>query len=305
MNFGYISDDALLSQIDFRLPPDDPGNDAVLSNGTGRKEVLVGCAEYRRKEWDGLLYPAGSKDSDMLHLYASQFPVLEFNATHYRIYPPEHVARWAAETAFRPDFRYLPKFPQSISHESRTHDERASLTAAFLESVSAFGAQLGPLFLQTSEWFDPSRRKDFFAYLASLPESFSYFVELRNPGWFGEEAARADLLSALRDLGIGLVITDTPGHREVCHMALTIPKVMLRFLARERHPSTAFREGEWISRIGRWLDAGLDELFFICHTNLAAPQTAARVLAMMNAAWQRQLVEPALHEAVQQPRLFE
>jgi uncharacterized protein YecE (DUF72 family) len=305
MNFGYISDDALLSRIDFALPPDEPGNAAVLSRGRGRQDVFVGCAEYRRKEWNGLLYPRGTKEAGMLHLYASQFRVLEFNATHYRIYPPEHVARWAAETALRPDFRYLPKFPQSISHESHSAAERAALTAEFLESISAFGTQLGPLFLQTGEWFDPGERKEFFAYLATLPEGFSYFVELRHPGWFEEADARADLVAALSDMGIGLVITDTPGRREVCHMILTIPKVMLRFVARDTHPSTAARENEWITRMGHWLHAGLDELYFICHTNLAAPETAAHVITQMDAAWRRHLPLPALHEDAQQPRLFD
>jgi uncharacterized protein YecE (DUF72 family) len=263
--------------------------------------VYVGCAEYRRKEWNGLLYPPGTKESDMLQRYAGQFRVLEFNATHYRIYPPAHIRHWTDDTASQPDFLFLPKFPQSISHERHTEQERQALTAEFLDSVSAFGTQLGPLFLQTSEWFHPGHRKDFFAYLATLPEGFSYFVELRHSGWFVEAEARADLLSALRDMGIGLVITDTPGHREVCHMALTVPKVLLRFVARDAHPSTSRREDAWMERITQWLDAGLDELYFICHTNIAAPRTAARVIEKMNAAWHRNLPAPAL---ALQPRLF-
>ena len=102
MNFGYVTDDAVLDRIDFTLPQDHPGNARILAAGKPHGERLfVGCAEYRVKEWKGLLYPEKTKEGDMLHLYTSQFRVMEMNGTHYKIYPPTHVAKWADAAATR------------------------------------------------------------------------------------------------------------------------------------------------------------------------------------------------------------
>lgn len=285
MKFGYIPDDTLLDRIDFTLSPDDPGNTVVLKSGIRppSPRVFVGCAEYRVGEWKGLLYPQRAKEAEMLSLYAAQFDILEMNGTHYRIYEPARIAKWAAAAGEKP-FLFLPKFPKFISHEGHSYGERQDITAGFIESVQAFGVHSGPLFLQMSEYFDPEARQDLFAYLASLPEGFGYFVELRHPDWSLNPTMRQELLSALRALGIGLVITDTPGHREVCHMALSIPKVMVRFVGRHRHPSTGYRIGQWAGRLKTWLEAGLEEAYFIVHTGISAPLTAARIIPEFNAA---------------------
>ncbi len=294
MQFGYVPDDSLLDRIDFRLPDDDLGNAAVL--GTTAKPaapvVFIGCAEHRVTEWKGLLYPERTKEADMLRLYATQFRMIEMNGTHYRIYPPEQLEKWAAATG--PDFLFLPKFPKVISHETHSFDELQDISAAFTESLGGFGEKLGPAFLQMSESFGPEQRSGFFAYLASLPEDLTTFVELRHPAWFQDAGIRQELLAALRALGIGLVITDTPGHREVCHMALSIPKVMVRFVGRHRHPSTAGRLEDWASRLKAWLDAGLEEVYFVVHTGLSAPLTAAQVIPLFNERLGVSIVPPRL-----------
>lgn len=295
MKFGYVPDDALLDRIDFSLPPDDGGNAHILAGGKKPEQPVVyaGCAEYRVKEWKGLLYPDKAKEIDMLELYTKQFRVMEMNGTHYRIYPPEQIRRWADKAGTR-DFLFLPKFPQIISHESHGYDELQAATAAFLESVQAFGAHLGPMFLQMSEYFSPDTRQPFFAYLASLPEEFTYFVELRHPHWFTNPGIRQELLSALRSMGRGLVITDTPGHREIVHTAITIPKVMIRFVGRHRHPTTALRADAWMARLKAWLGAGLEEAYFIVHTGLSAPKTAAEIIPKMNDVLQTNIPVPQL-----------
>jgi uncharacterized protein YecE (DUF72 family) len=295
MKFGYVPDDSILDRIDFRLPPDDAGNASILFNGKKRSTptVYVGCAEYHVKEWKGLLYPQRAKETEMLSLYAAQFQMLEMNGTHYRIYPPEQIKKWA-EATDPGAFVFVPKFPKFISHENHSFEELQELTAGFMDGVQAFGTKLGPLFLQMSESFSPENRRGFFAYLASLPEGFSYFVELRHPDWFIHPAMRQELLSALRTLGIGLVITDTPGHRETCHMALSIPKVMIRFVGRHRHPSTTERIHDWTQRLKFWLDAGLEEAYFIAHTGLSSLLTAVQVIPEFNAKLGTEIPLPKL-----------
>lgn len=295
MQFGYIADDGLLDRIDFTLPPDDAGNASVLRSGLKPPvpDLYLGCAEYRVREWSGLVYPPRTKEAAMLACYSKQFRVLEMNGTHYRIYPAAQIAKWAGAVD-RKDFLFLPKFPKSISHESHSFGERQELTAAFLGSVAAFSPHLGPLFLQMSDGFGVGNRRDFFAYLGSLPEGPDYFVELRHPDWFNIPEVRQELLAALRTMGIGLVITDTPGRREVCHMALTIPKVMIRFVGRHRHAGMALRIADWAQRLRAWMDAGLEEAHFIVHTGLSAPLTAACAIPVFNAALGTEIPIPEL-----------
>ena len=285
MTFGYITDDAQLDRTDFTLPPDDAGNARILALGAASglpQQVYVGCAEYRVKEWKGLLYPPKTKEADMLERYAQQFRLMEMNGTHYRIYDGATIQKWTDKVGG--DFRFLPKFPQAISHEGGGFQQLEATTAAFLESVRYFEPHLGPLFLQMSEYDSPAGRQQLFRYLATLPDDLTYFIELRHPQWFGDAAIRAELLTALRDLNIGLVINDAPARRDVCHMALTIPKVMVRFVGRHRHPSTQRRIDDWAQRLRYWLGAGLREMYFVAHTGLTSPLTAADISLSLNNA---------------------
>lgn len=294
MKFGYLTDEEL-DRANLSLPPDDPGNSRILQATKAARPpgIWIGCAEYRVKEWKGLLYPEKTKEGDMLELYTRQFNMMEMNGTHYRIYAPEQIRKWT-EKVVRPDFRFLPKFPQTISHDSSGAADPAATTAAFLESVSAFQPFLGPLFLQMSEYYSPVHRRHLFRYLATLPEGFTYFLELRHPQWFTDVFTRNELFTALRDMGIGAVITDTPGHREVAHMALTIPKVMIRFVGRHRHLSTRMRLDAWMQRLKHWLEHGLQDLYFVLHTGLSAPQTAVYAVTELNKLGDFRLEEPQL-----------
>jgi uncharacterized protein YecE (DUF72 family) len=245
------------------------------------------------KEWKGVLYPAGTKETDMLELYTRQFNMLEMNGTHYKIYTPEQISKWTDRVAGA-NFRFLPKFPQAISHTGNSVQDPQTVTQAYLESVAAFSPFLGPLFLQMSEFYSPWNRRHLFRYLAGLPEGFTCFLELRHPQWFTDVFIRRELFTALRDMGIGLVLTDTPGHRHVAHMGLTIPKIMIRFVGRHAHPSTRMRIDAWMQRLKHWFGLGLQELFFAVHTGFSAPATSVYVIEQLNAVCGFRLEPPRL-----------
>ena len=61
------------------------------------------------------------------------------------------------------------------------------------------------------------------------------------------------------------MITDTAGRRDALHMCLTTAAVFIRFVGSAPHPSDRSRIAEWIDRIGRWTDSGLEELYFFIH----------------------------------------
>ena len=297
MKFGYLTPEEL-DRISIHLPHEPAANNAVLAGGKRTQQpaqIFAGCAEYRVPEWKGLLYPAHAKDGELLERYAAQYNMMEMNGTHYKIYPPEQIAKWAQAAGDR-NFRFLPKFPQLISHDGGSFRQLETLTAAFLESVAHFGQHLGPLFLQMSEYYSPAGRSDLFRYLATLPEGFTYFLELRHPAWFTDAVVSDELFAALRDLGIGAVITDTPGRREVCHMHLTIPKAFIRFVGSQKHAGTQQRIDEWMRCLRRWTDAGLQELYFAVHTGLSAPVTSVYVINELNKIGDNKLQIPHLIE---------
>lgn len=285
MNFGWLPPEKL-DGLNLNLPSDPTSNAAVLATGkeSGKHpHAYVGLAEWRVKEWVGRLYPAKTKEVLWMDHYIRNYNCLEFNATHYRIYGPDEVRRWAGKVPDDRDFLFLPKLLQWITHESGFNGADEA-TAQFLEGVAAFGSHLGPVFLQLPEAFAPypAARRALFRYLATLPNEQRFFLELRHPGWFGDKAVRAETFTALRDLRIGAVITDTPGRRDVCHMELSLPEVFVRFVAKSRHPTTYARIDAWAARIKAWLDAGLEALYFIVHTGQSAPETSLYVVDALN-----------------------
>ncbi|MFY0255879.1 DUF72 domain-containing protein [Chitinophaga sp. 30R24] len=263
MDFGRVPPDEL-PDIDFKLPAEPIYNKKVL-NGKREKQplVYVGCAKWGRKEWIGKIYPKGTREADFLREYIHHYNSIELNATHYRIYGPDTIAKWDAQAQGQ-DFKFCPKVPQSISHFSNLVNA-GDRTTAFLEGVLAFGQHLGPIFLQLSDKFGPAKRAYLYEYLASLPLDLQFFLEVRHPQWFEDEAIRIELFEKLRELKVGAVITDTAGRRDVAHMHLTVPKIFIRFVGNSLHPTDYTRIDDWTNRIRYWLDKGLQEVYFFMH----------------------------------------
>lgn len=262
MDFGHLPH-SKLDAVDFSLPPEPVENKLVLSGTrTAKPKVYVGCPRWGVKEWVGKLYPKGTKDAHFLDEYVKQFNCIELNSTFYNLYDESLIEKWAAKAEGR-DFKFLPKVFQGISHEGNLTD-KLPLFHAFEKSIADFGNQLGPVFLQLSDGFGPQRKKELQYFVHALPTSLNLFVEVRHPNWFNKEEMEW-LVDLLRPVGKGLVITDTAGRRDVCHMHLTVPKTLVRFVANNLHPTDRPRIDDWVERIAYWLENGLEELYFIVH----------------------------------------
>jgi len=257
MEFGKVTNTEL-EKIDFSLPSEPKENKVVLK---GKKiaspEIYIGCAKWGRKEWIGKIYPKGTKDANFLEQYVKHYNSIELNATHYTIYGPTQIAKWA-EKAKGLDFKFCPKFPQLISHYSgfKNIDDA---TTSFFEGILAFKKHLGPVFLQTSEKYSPAKRDDLFKYLESLPTDLQFFLEVRHPQWFSDKAVHKELFDTIRKFNIGAVITDTAGRRDCAHMELTVPRTFIRYVGNSLHPTDYTRIDEWVERMKYWLDNGLKE----------------------------------------------
>lgn len=292
MDFGRVPENEL-NAINFTLPPEPATNKLVLTGSPATApQIYIGCPRWGTRDWVGKLYPKGTKEANYLDLYPDQFNSIEFNATHYKIYTPQEIGRWAARTAGK-GFKYTPKIPQSISHYSNFNNV-FDQTSAFLEGVLALGDQLGTIFLQTSENYSPNRRDALFNYLRTLPTDLQFSLEVRHPDWFADPQINKELFDTLRSLKIGAVITDTAGRRDVAHTHLTVPSTFIRFVGNSLHPTDYPRVDEWVERIKYWLDNGLQELYFFMHmpNETFCPELIAYMIDKLNAACNLQLKKP-------------
>jgi uncharacterized protein YecE (DUF72 family) len=272
MKFGAVSEEHL-PFIDFSLPKEPESNDLILTGK--RKEdpkVYIGAAVWGDSSWSGKVYPTRTAATNFRKLYVQQFDAIELNATHYTIYSPDVLEKWT--TGAREGFKFCPKFPQQISHHSNFQNV-TDLTDEFLTGIRALGVHLGPVFLQLSEFTSTINRANLFAYLAELPKDINFFLELRHPEWFSPELDK-EVFQLLHRLGIGPVITDTPGRRDVVHKHLTTPKAMLRFVCNALHPTSFSRTDEWVKQIQSWIERGLEEMYVILHpgNDAAVPELA-------------------------------
>jgi len=289
MEFGKVSN---IDNIDFTLPPDDPVTGRLWEqlNAKPPLRVRVGGTEWGRASWLGRVYPKGTKSKDFLTSYAKQFSTVEGNTLYYGLQLPATIERWASMTG--DDFRFCPKFLETISHKQQLVDSAAD-TAAFIGSVRHFGPRLGPAFLQLSEGFGPDRALVLQNYLRSLPRDFRVCVELRHPDWFRPFASLrsgsfgepvADTFDLFRELGVGTVITDVAGRRDVLHMRLTTPVAFIRFVTNGLHPIDYKRADAWADRLAAWAARGLEEVYFFVHSpeEQTSPEMMAYVIGKFN-----------------------
>lgn len=292
MKFGKVPENEL-NTIDFSLRPEPPGNKTVLTGQRVEKpRLFVGCANRGTKEWIGKIYPKKTKEADYLDQYVHHFNSIEFNATHYQVYGPDTIGKWAAKANGK-DFTFCPKVPQLISHYSNFINVD-QLTTDFLEGILAFGEHLGPVFLQVSETFSPQQKKNLYKYLESLPTDLTFFLEVRHPDWLTDGPQKKELFELLRALKIGAVITDTAGRRDCAHMELTIPKIFIRYVGNSLHPTDYTRMDVWVERMKYWLDNGLQEINFFMHTHgeIHAPEMIVYLADKMKVATGLELEKP-------------
>lgn len=248
-------------QVAHRLPPDHVFNRRVLGSCKSDCKVFVGLPIWANPKWVTRLYPKGTAPRDFLRAYAAKLPTVEVNSTFYHSPTLEQVDRW--RDSVPSTFRFLPKAPQAITHARSDLDADIARYARVIEGL---GETLGPTFVQLPPSVGPAEKRVAFEILKRFPRELPMCVELRHGGWFSNRDLSARLFDWLHTIGCGLVITDTSARRDVLHMAITAPNVIVRFAGNQLHASDYERLDAWVDRIERWLAAGgLEALYFVIH----------------------------------------
>ena len=302
MEFGRVPENELDS-IDFSLPKEPAFNSTVLKGKPAKNpKVYYGCAKWGRTEWVGKIYPPKTKEKDFLQHYVQHYNSIELNATHYKIYGPTGIAKWA-EKAKGKDFKFCPKMYQGVTHRGSLKG-KDFITTEFLRGIVAFEEHLGPVFVQVSDLFTPKRKDELFEFLDSLPKDMQFFLEVRHPDWFGKDDIREELFNTLKKMKIGIVITDTAGRRDCAHMYVTVPKVFIRYVGNSLHKTDYTRTDAWVKRIKYWLENGVQELYFFMHMHdeATSPELTVYMIDKLNKACKLNLIKPKF--VSEPPKLF-
>ncbi len=129
----------------------------------------VGCAQWTHAGW-------AQPSRDKLRSYASWCNAVESNTTFYATPSQTTVAGWAAQTP--PDFRFVVKLPQLISHERRLSGVEVELRA-FLSAMEPLADRNHAVWIQLPASFSPTDLGTLAAFLHQAPRGLS--VRRRGP----------------------------------------------------------------------------------------------------------------------------
>lgn len=212
-------------------PIHDPGPEAAFERGeahadaarepigVGRANVRIGTASWTDPTMTapGVFYPpdAGSAE-DRLVYYATQFPIVEVDATYYALPARRTGELWLERTP--PDFTFdikahalmtgqpsevkrLPKdiresLPAELQAAKRVYardlpaEINDEIWARFLDGIEPLrsSGKLGAVFLQYPRWFFPSNEsRDEIVKAAERLGDTPFAVELRHASWLNEK----------------------------------------------------------------------------------------------------------------------
>ncbi len=260
MHFGRIESS---QSFDMSLPPDTVRTQRFLNlphGGTTR--FYVGCPIWACRAWVGSLYPPKTKASDFLREYAKKFNAVEVNSTFYHLPDVARIAQWREQVA--EDFRFCPKVYRGIT-EQLGSSRLPQLVSQFCEGIKGFGDRLGLVFAQLPESIGPRQEVLVANFLRNWPTDIALALEFRHPGWFSNHGLGDDVIDFLYRQNIATVITDTPGRRDVLHLSLTQPRVMIRFQGNESIASDHDRLSKWADRLSIWKKHALEDIYFFTH----------------------------------------
>ncbi len=163
-------------------------------------KVLVGTSGYSYKAWRGNFYPESLAAKETLGFYAARLPAVEINNTFYRLPKESMLASWAEQVP--PEFRFVPKGAQKITHVKRLKDAGAEVEYLF-RVTAALGPKLGAIFFQ----LPPSLRKDvdrLDKFLSLVPREQPVALEFRHSSWLDDE-----VFGLLQSRNSALCVADT------------------------------------------------------------------------------------------------
>lgn len=262
MKFGQISNP---ETVDFSLQPYSKKNlihiDTTGHNADDFLSIYLGGTSWINNDWKGSVYPSRMKPTDSLIYYGNQFNAIELNTTHYRIPSSAQIEKWISKVP--EDFRFCPKFPQSISHR-KDLGEQNGIFNQFINTLPIFKPFLGCTFIQFPTYFDERHIPLIKMLLERLPRDYEFAIELRGAVFY--QSPLSDMLfEQLVDNGISLIVTDTAGRRDIVHNIITCPYLFIRFVACGINEIDCQRLKDWVDRMHVLKNNGVNTIYIFFH----------------------------------------
>lgn len=210
--------------------------------------VAVGIAGWSYPDWDGFVYPGGTRDK--LRYVADYVDMVEINTTFYRPPVRQTVASWERRTSDLPAFFFTAKLNQDITHHGRL---APSMVAAFHEGLAPL-TQAGRLrhLLAQFRWDmndTAEHRRLIEAVRTRFGDVANITVEVRHKSWESPDAQ-----TFLSELGVTVANLDYPTSSNSFSMQLCPVGRDAYFRLHGRNTKA------WFSR-----DAGRDETYNYCY----------------------------------------
>ncbi len=219
----------------------------------------LGCPIWACPQWTGRLFTRHAKREDWLRQYSRVFHAVEGNSTFYGLPSRQAIQRWADSVDER--FRFVLKFPRTISHDHRLVGADIE-TVEFLDILETLkdAGRLGPSFLQLPRRFAPNQLDDLAEFLGELPRDFRYAVEVRHRDFFDKGENEEALNSLLTELHIDRVIMDSrplfsdpPADDYERESQTRKPRCPVRRSVTGRHPMIRLVGRNDIARVMPWI----------------------------------------------------
>ncbi|MHB0857373.1 MAG: DUF72 domain-containing protein [Anaerolineae bacterium] len=154
-------------------------------------------------------YPDDLPKNEQISYYAQHFPLVELDATFYRMMPTRNFHLWAERTP--EGFLFDVKPFRRLTWHDRNNAPDADAMAAFRESLQPLreAGKLGALNFQFPPWY--AYKDTNVEYLERVREAFDdhIAVEFRHRSWLEGEHVQA-VLEALRRNDLALTVVDEP-----------------------------------------------------------------------------------------------
>jgi uncharacterized protein YecE (DUF72 family) len=168
-------------------------------------ELYLGTGGYTNPDWQGLLYPSGTRPAEYLRIYSQHFNAVELNSSFYGIPGVKAFEGMVRNSDAR--VRFSIKLHQSMTH---SRDAAPELFRQLFESVQPLRdvGMLGPFLAQFPYSFHRTPRNRL--YLKELVDRFigageTLAIEFRNQAWHVPE-----VIDSFRQLDLTSVSVDYP-----------------------------------------------------------------------------------------------
>ena len=168
-------------------------------------KLKIGTSGYSFPDWVGTAYPEGTRQPDMLTIYAKDFDAVEINFTYYGDPTPEIFEGMLRKVDS--DFEFVIKAPKGMTHE---RGELASVSQPFVRSLQPLidSGQLGAVIVQFPQAFHATEPSlDHIRQVADVfvPNGIKTSIEFRHNSWNKDH-----VYELLEKLQLGFVNVDLP-----------------------------------------------------------------------------------------------